>query len=97
MILPASPKNYGLGDLNCPGDPGCPGNPAGTGDNNPLAAPLSPYSIAALSNYNAAYFGSPSSIPGANPIASWLSTNPKAVWWSLAAVVGLAFLSEGRR
>jgi hypothetical protein len=96
MILPASPKNFGLGDLNCPGDPGCPGNP---GDilNNPLAAPLSPTTIAAVSNYNAAYFGSPSPIPGANPIASWLNTNPTAVWWGVGILVLLAFASEGRR
>jgi hypothetical protein len=65
-----------------------------------LPAPLSPTQLAALSAYNAAYYGqtSPYALPTPpGALTSFLNANPTLVYWGLGFVVLLAFLSEGRR
>jgi len=73
-------------------------------DNQMLAAPLSPDTIAALSAYNAAYFNQPQPSGGApasggspSGLAQWITANSTAVYWGVGLLVALAFLSEGRR
>lgn len=78
----------------------CPGASDTFAPPSMLTAALSPTQLAALSAYNAAYFGqtSPYALPTPpGALTAALNANPSLVYWGLGFLVVLAFLSEGRR